>query len=130
MQEIMHPGIVSCGQTAAPAEIARIMTTCGVHCVAVIGFTQDDRKNPLIWGIVSDLDLLAAAVTDETPVTAGSLAKQAVISVRLTMSAHEAVEAMVRYGAHHVVVVDPDRRTPIGVISTLDAAALLAQDTD
>ena len=80
----------------------------------------------MIWGIVSDLDLLEAAIESNAPVTAATLAKQPVISVRSTMSVHDAAKTMVEYGANHVVVVDPDHRVPIGILSTIDVAELLA----
>ncbi len=63
----------------------------------------------------------------ETEATAADLARQPVISVRPTATVHEAAEAMVRYGAQHVVVVDPAASTPVGVVSALDIADLLAR---
>jgi CBS domain-containing protein len=128
VRDVMHPGIVSCSQAATAAEIARIMASCRVHCVAVIGLSPDERHDPHIWGIVSDLDLLEAVTQAGKSATAATLAKQPVISVRATMSVHDAAKAMVEHGATHVVIVDPDRRTPLGILSTLDVAELLAAD--
>lgn len=128
VRDVMHPGIVSCSQAATAAEIARVMTSCRVHCVAIMGLSQDERKDPLIWGIVSDLDLLEAATAPGSAQTAAALAKQPVITVRANAPVHDAAQAMVENGASHLIVVDPDRRGPLGVISTLDVAALLAQD--
>jgi CBS domain-containing protein len=124
----MHPGIVSCSQAATAAEIARVMTSCKVHSVAVMGLSQDERKDPLIWGIVSDLDLLEAVTTPGKDATAASLARQPVIALRSTVSVHDAARAMVENGTSHVVVVDPDRRVPLGIVSTLDIAEVLARD--
>src|SRR5215831_13904025 len=128
VREVMHPGIVSCSQAATAAEIARIMTGCKVHAVAVMGLSQDERKDPLIWGIVSDVDLLEAATMPGRVATAATLARQPVISVRSTTSVHEAAQAMVANGTTHLVVVDPDRRLPLGIVSTLDVAQVLARD--
>lgn len=128
VRDVMHPGIVSCSQAATAAEIARIMASCRVHCVAVMGLSHDQRQDPLIWGIVSDLDLLDAATDAGRSATAATLASEPVISIRPTMSVHEAAKAMVQYGAAHVVVVDPERRTPLGILSTLDVAEVLAAD--
>lgn len=125
--EVMNPGIVSCSQTATATEIARVMASCRVHCVAVIGASHDGDPHPQIWGIVSDLDLLRSVTEPESPDTARELAQQPVITVRPTTSVHEATEAMVRYGAHHIVVADPDLSTPLGILSTLDVAELLGQ---
>ena len=129
VRDVMHPGIVSCSQSATAAEIARIMASSRVHCVAVMGLSHDQQQDPLIWGIVSDLDLLEAATDVGRAATAADLAKEPVISIRSTMSVHDAARAMVQYGATHVVVVDPDqRRTPLGILSTLDVAEVLAAD--
>jgi CBS domain-containing protein len=124
----MHPGVVSCSQAATAAEIARIMASCRVHCVAVMGLSHDQRQDPMIWGIVSDLDLLDAVTEAGRSATAATLAREPVISIRSSMSVHDAAKAMVQYGAAHVVVVDPERRTPLGMLSTLDIARVLAAD--
>lgn len=129
VRDVMHPGIVSCSQAATAPEIARIMASGRVHCVAVMGVAHDQQRDPLIWGIVSDLDLLDAATDAGRSATAADLAREPVISVRATMSVHDAAKAMVQYQATHVVVVDPEhRRTPLGILSTLDIAKLLAAD--
>jgi CBS domain-containing protein len=42
------------------------------------------------------------------------------------MPLREAGELMLDHGATHVIVIDPDSQRPIGVLSTLDIAGLLA----
>ncbi|HZE05191.1 MAG TPA: CBS domain-containing protein [Solirubrobacteraceae bacterium] len=128
VRDVMHPGIVSCSGAAGAAEIARIMASCRVHSVAVLGLSKDERHTPHIWGIVSDLDVLAATTRPGAPATAADLASEPVITVRPTMSLKEAAEAMVRHGVHHVVVADPERHTPVGILSTLDIAEVLARE--
>jgi crotonyl-CoA carboxylase/reductase len=125
VRDVMHPGIVSCTGDARAAEVARMMVDRGVHCIAVVGPAQDGSGAPRVWGIVSDLDVLSALTRPGPSAKAAELASQPVITVRPTLALDEAVEAMVRYGAHHVVVTDPERRTPVGVLSTLDVAAVL-----
>jgi CBS domain-containing protein len=128
VKDVMHPGIVSCSQSATPAEIARIMASSRVHCVAVMGLSHDQGQDPLIWGIVSDIDLLDAATDPGRDATAGTLAREPVISIRSTMSLHDAAKAMAKYRAAHVVVVDDQHRNPLGILSTLDVAEVLAAD--
>lgn len=128
VRDVMHPGIVSCSGGATAAELARIMASCRVHSVAVLGLSKDESRSPRIWGIVSDLDVLAAAARPGEPATAADLASDPVITVRPTMAVTEAAETMVRYGAHHVIVVDPERHTPMGILSTLDIAEVLARE--
>ncbi len=126
--DVMHPGIVSCSQSATATEIARMMTGYKVHAVAVMGVSRDEHEDPLIWGIVSDLDLLEAATTPGAMATAAMLARQPVIAMRSTMSVHEAARAMVENRTTHLVVVDSDRRVPLGIVSTLDIAGVLARE--
>jgi CBS domain-containing protein len=126
VRDVMHPGIVSCSRAATPSEVARVMVSCRVHSVAVLGLSHDGRDDPLIWGIVSDLDLLRALTERPAPATAGELARQPVITIRSTAPIQEAARAMVAQGTQHLVVVDPDRQMPLGIISTLDVADVLA----
>ena len=124
VRDVMHPGIISCAGDAGAAEVARMMADCSVHCVAVVAPARDGSGTPRVWGIVSDLDVLAA-LTRPGAATAAELASEPAITVRPTLGLDEAVQAMVRYGAHHLVVTDPDRHAPVGVLSTLDVAAAL-----
>lgn len=129
VREVMHPGVVSCTAGTGAPQIARIMSDRRVHAVAVLGLTADDAREPRVWGIVSDLDVLAAIGRPGPPATAADLAAEPVITVRPAMSLREAAEAMVRYRAHHVVVTEPERHTPLGMLSTLDVAGALAAET-
>jgi CBS domain-containing protein len=125
--EAMHPGIVSCHRSATAAEIARAMARSRVHCVAVLSAPAEDPDQPYVWGIVSDLDLLGSAADPEGPGTAAELAGQPVVAVTPAMTVQEAAEAMVSNRVSHVVVLDGEQRTPVGVLSTLDVAELVAR---
>ena len=125
--QAMHPGVVSCRQSATAAEVARAMADSSVHCVAVIGVSAETPGQPYVWGIVSDLDLLGSVIDPDGPGSASELAGQPVVAVTPTMSVFEAAQAMVQQRTSHVVVVEADQRTPVGVLSTLDVAALLAR---
>src|ERR1700749_4294528 len=114
VRDVMHTGIVSCAGDAGAAEVARMMADCSVHCVAVVDPARDGSGTPRVWGIVSDLDVLAA-LTRPGAATAAEVASGPGIPVRPTRGLDEAVQAMVRYGAHHLVVTDPDRHAPVGV---------------
>lgn len=121
--EIMHRGLVACGRGSTTQEIAEIMVSHGVHCVAVLVTGPGEPEKPRVWGIVSDLDLVGAAEPD---LTAGDLAQAPVISLRPEMTVREASASMHAHGVQHVVVVDPDRHLPLGMLSTLDVARVLA----
>ena len=124
--DAMHPGIVSCHRDASLTEVAQLMATHHVHCIAVMhnpGRTQDGR---MVWGLISDLDLIRAGIRLGSDQTAEGLALEPVISARSTMSLTQAGEAMLEHRASHIIVIDPESQRPIGVLSTLDIIGVLA----
>jgi CBS domain-containing protein len=124
VSDAMHPGILSCDPDVSLADVARMMATNHVHCVAVIGVSHQDPACG-VWGIISDLDLVRAAIGDRDT-TARSLATEPVVSVDSRMWLTDAAQLMLDKGASHLVVVEPDTDRPIGILSTLDLAGLLA----
>ena len=97
-----------------------------VHCVAVVGISHAVKPECFVWGIISDLDLVAAGITDDPEPTARDLAGQPVITVAPSMPLRQAGEAMLRNHVSHLVVTDPQAGRPIGILSTLDVAGVLA----
>jgi CBS domain-containing protein len=131
VSDAMHPGILSCDGDATAMEVARMMATHHVHCVAVMGLEQealsaDHRREPRIWGIISDLDLIGAAVSAGPEQTAAGLARHSVISVEPSTPIPAAAQLMLTHRAGHLVVVDPGTQRPTGILSTLDIAGILA----
>jgi CBS domain-containing protein len=124
----MHPGIVSCARDASLAEVAQTMTMHRVHCVAVMSDAADGSGDRVVWGVISDLDLLRAGIRDGGGTTASELALEPVISVRDTTPLRDAGESMITHGVSHLVVISAAAQRPIGVLSTLDIAAMLAWD--
>ena len=49
-----------------------------------------------------------------------------IIAVEPTMPLREAGELMIDHGASHVLVISPEGQRPVGVLSTLDVAGVLA----
>ncbi len=124
--DAMHPGIASCEQEAPLSDVARIMATHHVHCVVVMHPAQRPPGGPYLWGIVSDHDLVRAGI-DPGAVSAGDAARQPTITVQPTMPLRDAAQLMVREGVSHLVVIDDAAaQRPIGILSTLDLAGVLA----
>jgi CBS domain-containing protein len=124
--DAMHPAILSCQADASLMAVARIMATHHVHCVAVLGLSPRQPGETPVWGIISDLDLLRAGIRTNPDESAGAMALQPVISVEPSTSLREAGELMLAHGASHVVVIDPNAGQPMGILSTLDFAGILA----
>jgi CBS domain-containing protein len=127
VSDAMHPGILACNPEASCTELARMMATHHVHCIAVMGLGHDSSGESLVWGIVSDLDLVRAGVSDDDSAqTAGELARRPFLAVEPTTSIREAAQLMLKHDARHLIVVDPGTQRPTGILSTLDIAGILA----
>jgi CBS domain-containing protein len=121
--DAMHVGIVTCPPDASLATVAQTMATHHVHCVGMLGVRIEDGEQ-LVWGTISDLDLARAAWSGEEP-DAGTIAATPAVTVEASASLAEAVGLMLEHGVAHLVVTDSDAR-PIGVLSTLDVAGIVA----
>ena len=124
--DAMHPGILSCDADATLTEVARIMSTHHVHCIVVRGAAEAEAEESPVWGIISDFDLLRAGTRPDAPDTAAALARQPVIKVETTAALRDAAELMMTKGTGHIVAVNPQTGHPIGILSTLDIAGVLA----
>ena len=124
--DVMHPGILTCARETPLRTVASLMARYDVHAVVVFGDLEDSDQAHL-WGIVSDLDLVGAALAgDLDDRTAGATATTPVVMVSGRETLDEAARRMVENATTHLVVVEPDAERPVGVISTLDIAAALA----
>lgn len=124
--DAMHPGILSCPADASLTEVARMMATHHVHCVAVMSGSRSQPGETPVWGVISDLDLLRAGIRVDAEETAGAMALQPTVSVAPSTPLREAGELMLAHGAAHAVVIDPNAERPIGILSTLDLAGIFA----
>lgn len=122
VKDAMRPQVLTCPPDATLRDVARTMASEHVHSVIVSGAGAGDRK----WGIVSDMDLMRAAREDIDERTASWAAGSEFLSVSPDESLERALQMMVEHHATHIVVVDPEGDVPIGVLSTLDVAGLLA----
>ena len=117
----MSWGVVSCPADASLETVAALMSAERIHCVVVM---DGDTS---VWGVVSDLDLVAAAsVRSLAEQRAGGTAMRPAVTVEPSESLAVAARLMARAGVTHLVVVDPVERRPVGVLSTLDLAGALS----
>jgi CBS domain-containing protein len=121
--DCMHRGIVSCPGDAPLGEVAALMSKHRVHAVAV---TNGEGQRPV--GVVSALDVVAAIASGAEP-TARQAAATESISVSSRESLFRAAQLMAEHGVSHLVVLDSASGYPVGVLSTLDIAAVYAGGT-
>lgn len=124
--DAMHPGVMAANPDATVQELARMLAGHHVHCVAVIGLSRGGGLGEsLSWGIVTDVDVVAGALADDTR-TAAQIARHPIVDVEPAMPLVAAAKLMVEKGVSHVLVVDPTTQHAVGVLSTLDIAGLIA----
>jgi len=119
--DAMRLGVVSCPPDTPVKEVARIMATYRIHCV-VVSEMEDGRPA----GVVSDVDLARAAAAGPEKWTAGQLARHEVVRVAADESLARAAQLMAQHETSHVVVIQPHSGHPVGVLSALDLAGVLA----
>jgi CBS domain-containing protein len=120
VHDAMHLGVITCLPDTPMEAVARIMTANHVHAVVVAGVGDAES-----WGVVTDRDLLAVA-GNAADRLAGSCSTRDLVTVAPDDSLAAAAELMRLHDVSHLMVVDPERHVPLGVISTLDIADTVA----
>jgi CBS domain-containing protein len=113
----MTPGVLTCTPDAQLRDVARMMARYRVHAIVVFGHDQLDA-----WGVLSDLDLVAAI---DTVADAGTIAVSPVVTVTPDATLADAARLMEENQSHHLLVTS-DAGLPVGVISTLDVVRAFA----
>jgi CBS domain-containing protein len=124
--DAMHPGVLACDPGASLTEVARMMASYHVHCVAVLGIAAEGGDR-FVWGVVSDLDLVRAAQAGAgAEPSAGEIAATEPLIVRADEPLATAAQQMAEHDVHHLVVVGGKDPRPVGIVSSLDVAGVLA----
>ncbi len=129
VRDMMQPGIVACDQSAGVAEVAGVMARCHVHCVAVISGAGAGEETPALLGLVSDIDLLRWATGPDTHLAVDRIGLKPAVTVAPSTTAQDAAEIMAEHATQHLVVLDPEEGAPVGMLSALDIAKVLATGT-
>jgi CBS domain-containing protein len=125
VEDVMHAGLVTCPPHTTLRGVARILAAHRIHAVVVADDRGRDPKD--VHGVVSDLDLLAAAVRSPLEEqTAGTAAATPAHVVPAGSTVEAAARAMVENRVAHLVVVDEESGRTVGVLSTLDVAEALS----
>jgi CBS domain-containing protein len=122
VHDAMHTGILSTDPSTPLRVVARLMAQQRVHAVAVAD--ADYVRRP--WGIVTDLNVAAAAAEDADMTAGEAAAGVEIVTIPATESLDYAAQMMIQHGVSHLVVVDAESGHPSGILSTLDIAAVYA----
>jgi CBS domain-containing protein len=121
VMDAMRPEVLTCPPSASLRDVARTMASEHVHCMFIWGGGQNNG-----WGVVSAMDLMRFAPEDVDDCSAASAAASEFLAVSPDEPLDRAVRQMVEHDVTHLIVVDPESRAPVGVLSTLDVAGVLA----
>lgn len=126
IQELMHPGLITCLPSTSLGEVAAMLDDYQVHALVV----AEQPDQPL--GIISDFDLLAAewlSVDEESlntmrKLTARDLMTSPIETVDVNTPVSEAAERMDKKDIHRMLVMGTDK--PVGILSISDLVAGIA----
>lgn len=124
VSDAMRKEFFSCEADDLLRTVARLMASHHIHCVVVERIHTAGRKG-IDWGIVTDRDLMKNAGRDDD-LSAGEIAtREAVMTLPEEPLTH-ATQLMTEHDTTHLVVLDPITHRPVGVLSGLDIAGVLA----
>jgi len=130
VSDVMHHGVINAPPQTPLREVAAQMALNRVHCVVVEGLALGrDRQETLVWGILSDLDLMKALAAGRLDVSAGEVASSEIVTVEGTEPVEEVARLMAEHECTHLVVIAPESGEPVGVVSSLDVARWLTRPT-
>jgi CBS domain-containing protein len=125
--DAMTVGVINCTPDTPLSEVARMMARYRVHSVFVYEY-EDDHDGPVeLWGLVSDLDVVAGAWAGVDERTAGDSAVAPLVTVESDDRLEHAAQLMAEHGVSHLAVIDDGSGRPVGVLSSLDIARVIAE---
>jgi CBS domain-containing protein len=125
VSDAMRAGVIACPPDTSLKTVARMMATYHIHSIVVRGADFERTASEEPWGIVSDLDMVAAGA-DAANRTAGRACATEVVTVEPDETLERAAQLMIEHEITHLVVVDSSTGDPVGILSTLDIAGVVA----
>jgi CBS domain-containing protein len=126
ISEVMHPGVIDCPPQTPLREVASLMAENSVHCVVVDGLARGPHHTErLVWGVISDVDLMRAAGAGRMEGEAGEIAATEIVTVDPHEDIQRAAQVMGEHECSHLIATEPDSGRPLGVVSSLDVARAL-----
>lgn len=121
--DAMRVGLFTCPPDTPLKDVARMMAAHHVHSVVVTDIGVGDGTDRRRWGVISDLDLVRAGTSEWS---ARDAAVTELVTVASDDTLEHAAQVMGEHEVAHLIVVQPQTDKPVGVLSTLDIAGVLA----
>ena len=120
------PACISCPPDVPAGVVARMMATNHIHSVVVEGVHLDPVRGEQSEVGASSPTWICCAPhgRGSMQLTAGQIAITESVTVEPTLALDEAARLMDEHDVAHLIVVDRGR--PVGILSTLDVAGVVA----
>ena len=122
VHDVMRVGVVTCQPETSLRDVARIMVGYQIHSLLVADVGSGESPS----GIITDLDVARAATADISELTAEDVASADLVTVPANESLAGAAKLMADRKCTHLLAVQPDTGRPVGVISALGLASVIA----
>lgn len=114
VRDAMTRGVISVHLTDSVRDVARVLIENKIHAVAVM----DDNGD--VIGIISEMDLLGVMDQDLDLTRAEDIMSSYLRSITPDSSLEEAAEIMLGLKVHRLIVLHPDGRRAVGLLSITD----------
>lgn len=122
--DVMHAEVITCRPDATLRTVAGILAAHHIHAVVVAG---DNEAVPC--AVVTDRDVIFGHARGELDrITARDAATEPTVTIRADLELRRASELMAHYGTSHVIVTAAGGSNPVGILSSLDVAAAVADN--
>jgi CBS domain-containing protein len=122
-RDAMRPWVLSCTPETPLVTAAQRMSAEHVHALVVLAPGIASARVP--WAVLTAQELLRNANRADQ-LTAGDVASPQVLEVLPDDPLAEVAKRMAAAGVSHALVADPATGRPVGVVSSLDIAGILA----
>jgi crotonyl-CoA carboxylase/reductase len=123
VHDAMRVGVVTCRPQTKLEDVARIMVNYQIHSVVV----DDPGAGGHPWSIVTGFDLARATASGREGLNAGDIAKaEGLLTIPADEPLERAAELMSAHQVGHLIAVQPETGRPVGVISALGLANVVA----
>ena len=117
--DVMSRGVITCAPETGLAAVAATMATHGFHAALILA-PEGGRAL-----VITDLDLIRAALSDDLDRTAADLAREPIATIPPAAPLEQAVALMAKQELTHLLVAEPGGGWPAGVLSSLDVTAVV-----
>jgi CBS domain-containing protein len=128
VHDAMRAGVFTCPPDTPLRDVARMMATYRIHCVVVSELEAEGGGRA--WGVIADMDLVAAAGPNSGDTPVREVANTELLTVPADETLERASQLMTEHEVSHLVVIQPQSGHPVGVLSSLDVAGVLAWGDD